>query len=104
MLVHQSNNDPKQELEFFNRLKSKLIDGLILGSCVSPLHILDEVSDFGKIVSCEASEYKQIASVFINHESGIQMAIDHLREVNINILLCKITVYKSNGLTKAVRT
>ncbi|WP_100407779.1 LacI family DNA-binding transcriptional regulator [Bacillus solitudinis] len=80
LLVHQSNNDPKQELEFFNRLKYKLIDGLILGSCVSPCHILDEVSDFGKMVSCEASENKKIASVFINHESGIQMAIDHLRD------------------------
>ncbi|WP_332633795.1 LacI family DNA-binding transcriptional regulator [Halalkalibacter flavus] len=80
LFVHQSNNDPKQELEFFNRLKYKLIDGLILGSCVSPCHILDEVSDFGKIVSCEASESKQITSVFINHKSGIQMAIDHLRD------------------------
>nr|WP_275265767.1 LacI family DNA-binding transcriptional regulator [Bacillus velezensis] len=37
LLVHQSNNDPEQEMEFFNRLKYKLIDGLILGSCVSPI-------------------------------------------------------------------
>lgn len=80
LLVHQSNNDPAQELEFFNRLKYKLVDGLILGSCISPCHILDEVSYFGKIVSCEASESKQIANVFINHESGIQMAINHLRD------------------------
>ncbi|XYY59547.1 LacI family DNA-binding transcriptional regulator [Bacillus velezensis] len=79
LLVHQSNNDPEQEMEFFNRLKYKLIDGLILGSCVSPHHVLDEISGFGNIVSCEASSSKQVAHIFINHESGIKMAIDHLR-------------------------
>lgn len=79
ILVHQSNNDPEQELEFLNRLKCKLVDGIILGSSISPCHILDEVSNYGKIVSCETSESKQIASVVINHESGIQMAINHLR-------------------------
>lgn len=79
LLVHQTNNDLDQELDFFNRLKYKLIDGLILGSCISPPDTLDEISKFGKIVSCEASESKQVASIFINHESGIKMAIDHLR-------------------------
>lgn len=78
LLVHQSNNDPKRELEFFNMLKYKLVDGLILGSCISPFHVLDEISYFGKIVSCEASQSKQIASVFINHEYGIRMAMNHL--------------------------
>ncbi|MFD3450233.1 LacI family DNA-binding transcriptional regulator [Microbacteriaceae bacterium 4G12] len=80
LLVQQSNNDPEQELAFFNRLKYKLVDGLIIGASISSCHILDEVSHFGKIVSCEASESKQITNVHINHESGIQIAMSHLRD------------------------
>ncbi|MEH7664433.1 substrate-binding domain-containing protein, partial [Bacillus velezensis] len=38
-----------------------------------------EISGFGNIVFCEASARKQVAYIFINHESGIKMAIDHLR-------------------------
>ncbi|MWC28624.1 LacI family DNA-binding transcriptional regulator [Paenibacillus sp. MMS18-CY102] len=80
LLLHQSNNDLNQELDFFNKLKYKLVDGLILGSTISPAHVLDDMSGYGKIISCEASESSKIASVFINHESGMQLALDHLRE------------------------
>lgn len=79
-MLHQSNNDSNQELEFFNKLKYKLVDGLILGSTISPPHVLDEMAIYGKIISCEVSESKSIASVFIDHESGLQLALDHLRE------------------------
>ncbi|MEW9502977.1 LacI family DNA-binding transcriptional regulator [Jeotgalibacillus marinus] len=80
LLVHQSNNDPKKELEFFNMLKYKMIDGLILGSSVSPTSVIDELSYFGKIVSCEYSKSNKIAKVYANHESSIKMAVDHLRD------------------------
>ena len=80
LLVHQSNNDPKKELEFFNKLKYKMIDGLILGSSVSPTSVIDELSHFGKIVSCEYSDSSKVAKVFVNHESGIKMAVDHLTD------------------------
>lgn len=79
LLVHQSNNDPEKELQFFNLLKYKMMDGLILGSCVSDTAVIDEFSYYGKIVSCEYSESSKIAKVFVNHQYGIQMAVDHLK-------------------------
>ncbi|MBN8211108.1 LacI family DNA-binding transcriptional regulator [Bacillus sp. NTK071] len=80
LLVFQSNNDASKELEFFDMLKYKLIDGLILGSCVLPTTIVDEMSHFGKIVSCEYAETNDLTRVFVNHEVGMRLSVDHLRE------------------------
>lgn len=79
LLVHQSNNDPEKELQFFDLLKYKMIDGLILGSCVSDTSVIDELSSYGKIVSCEYSESSKVPKVFVNHEYGIQMTVDYLK-------------------------
>ncbi|PZD95564.1 LacI family DNA-binding transcriptional regulator [Paenibacillus sambharensis] len=79
MLVHQSNYDPGHEIEFFNMLKYKLIDGLILGSSMLSGPVLDELSHYGSVVSCEASGSRLITKVLVNHESGIRMAVEHLR-------------------------
>ncbi|SDX32173.1 transcriptional regulator, LacI family [Marininema mesophilum] len=101
LLVHQTNNDPKKELEFFNMLKYKLIDGLILGSSISPVSIIDELSYFGKIVSCEFSESKKVAKVFVNHESGIKLAVDHLKsQGHQEIGLCMGNPRSGVGVTR----
>lgn len=80
LLVHQTNNDPKQEIECFNRLKYKLIDGLIIGSTSSPQEVIDEAASFGHIVCCEDTASNKIRKVFINHENGINIAFTHLKK------------------------
>ncbi|WP_127529253.1 LacI family DNA-binding transcriptional regulator [Paenibacillus kobensis] len=102
LLLHQSNNDLNQELHFFNQLKYKLVDGLLLGSAISPPHVLDELSNYGKIVCCEASGCDKMASVSVNHEAGIQLALDHLREQgHQNIGLCIGNAKSGVGIKRA---
>ncbi|MEI5907437.1 LacI family DNA-binding transcriptional regulator [Bacillus spongiae] len=80
LLVYQSNNDPKKELQFFDKLKHQQIDGLILGSSVLPTATVDHFAQYLNVVSCENSNSNILPRVYVNHGHGIQLAIDHLRE------------------------
>ncbi|OEH93005.1 LacI family DNA-binding transcriptional regulator [Bacillus solimangrovi] len=80
LLVYQSHNNLSRELLFFDMLKNKQIDGIIIGSCTLQATALNEMSHFGNIVSCEYSDTSSIAQVFVKHEEGIHMAVDHLRD------------------------
>lgn len=80
LLVCQTNNEPEKEIEFFKRLRYKLIDGLIIGSTVSPISEINEASKFGPIVSCEHIETESIIKVIIEHQYGVELAIQHLHQ------------------------
>ncbi|ADC52331.1 LacI-type regulatory protein (plasmid) [Alkalihalophilus pseudofirmus OF4] len=79
LLVLQSNYDIKKELKYFDMLKNKVIDGMIVGSSIIPTNKINDLSSSGKIISCEYSASEKFPRVFVDHESGFKLAVDHLK-------------------------
>ncbi|WP_026833216.1 LacI family DNA-binding transcriptional regulator [Exiguobacterium undae] len=79
MLIHQTFNDREQEQQSFTQLRHKQIDGLIIGSSVSPSEVLERVCRDGPIVICEQRE-ESLAQVSVDHQSGILAVLSHIVE------------------------
>ena len=79
MLIHQTFNDREQEQQSFTQLRHKQIDGLIIGSSVSPPEVLERVRRDGPVVVCEQRE-ESLAQVSVDHQSGILAVLSHLVE------------------------
>ncbi|WP_214801350.1 LacI family DNA-binding transcriptional regulator [Exiguobacterium sp. ERU656] len=79
MLIHQTFNDRKQEQLSFTQLRHKQIDGLIIGSSVSPPEALERVRRDGPVVICEQRE-ESLAQVAVDHQSGVLAVLSHLVE------------------------
>lgn len=79
MLIHQTFNDREQEQQSFTQLRHKQIDGLIIGSSVSPPEVLERVRRDGPVVVCEQRD-GNIAQVAVDHQSGILAVLSHLVE------------------------
>ncbi|WP_214807962.1 LacI family DNA-binding transcriptional regulator [Exiguobacterium sp. s102] len=79
MLIHQTFNDRKQEQLSFTQLRHKQIDGLIIGSSVSPPEVLERVRRDGPVVICEQRE-ESLAQVAVDHQSGVLAVLSHLVE------------------------
>ncbi|WP_029333518.1 LacI family DNA-binding transcriptional regulator [Exiguobacterium oxidotolerans] len=79
MLIHQTFNDRQQEQLSFTQLRHKQIDGLIIGSSVSPPEVLERVRRDGPVVICEQRE-ESLAQVAVDHQSGVLAVLSHLVE------------------------
>lgn len=79
MLIHQTFNDRQQEQLSFTQLRRKQIDGLIIGSSVSPPDVLERVRRDGPVVICEQRE-ESLAQVAVDHQSGVLAVLSHLVE------------------------
>ncbi|WP_214811188.1 LacI family DNA-binding transcriptional regulator [Exiguobacterium sp. s127] len=79
MLIHQTFSDREQEQLSFTQLRHKQIDGLIIGSSVSPPEALERVRRDGPVVICEQRE-ESLAQVAVDHQSGVLAVLSHLVE------------------------
>lgn len=75
-----TNGDKQRELEAFDMLKSKQIDGIFLIYRSNDWSVLEEYADFGPVVTLHNVDSEQIPSVFIDHYEGHRLALDYLWE------------------------
>lgn len=75
-----TNGDKKRELEAFDLLKSKQIDGIFLIYRSNDWSVLENYADFGPVVTLHNVDSEQIPSVFIDHYEGHRLALDYLWE------------------------
>ncbi|WP_044747753.1 LacI family DNA-binding transcriptional regulator [Bacillus alveayuensis] len=80
IMILQTNYDIEKEMEALEMLKLKQVDALIITSRTSPLEVIKEYCDDGKIVLCEEMSGERFSSVFINHYKAFQEGINFLIE------------------------
>ncbi|MCC5889616.1 MAG: LacI family DNA-binding transcriptional regulator [Alkalibacterium sp.] len=73
-----TNNDKKREIEAFEMLKSKQLDGIFLIYRANEWSLLEKYAAFGPIVTLHNVYSEQIPSVFIDHYEGQKLALEFL--------------------------
>lgn len=73
-----TNGDHQRELEAFNMLKSKELDGIFLVYRTNEWDILKNYVPYGPIVTLHNIESGIIPSVFIDHYDGYMMSLEFL--------------------------
>lgn len=72
--------DKEKELEAFERLRSKQLDGLVLVIRLNEWDVLESYAKYGPIVTWQRVEDRNIQSVFMNQYDGYMLALEHLYE------------------------
>lgn len=81
LLVCQTRYDKLKELQFFELLKTKQVDGIILSSLENKWEDISIFTSFGPIVLCnEYSEKDHIPTVYADHRHGAYIGTKHLIE------------------------
>ncbi|PRY83650.1 LacI family DNA-binding transcriptional regulator [Alkalibacterium olivapovliticus] len=75
-----TNGDKKREVEAFDLLKSKQIDGIFLIYRANDWSVLEKYAAFGPVVTLHNVDSEQIPSVFIDHYEGHKLALEYLWE------------------------
>lgn len=75
-----TNGDKMREVEAFDLLKSKQLDGIFLIYRSNDWHVLEDYADFGPIVTLHNVDSERIPSVFIDHYKGLRLALDYAWE------------------------
>lgn len=73
-----TNGDRQRELEAFDMLKSKELDGIFLVYRSNEWNTLENYTQYGPIVTLHNIESGTIPSVFIDHYNGYKMTLDFL--------------------------
>lgn len=82
-----TNGDRKRELEAFDMLKAKQIDGIFLIYRANDWATLESYADFGPVVTLHNVESSQIPSVYIDHYQGHRLALDYLWQTGCRNIL-----------------
>ncbi|WP_208560300.1 LacI family DNA-binding transcriptional regulator [Marinilactibacillus kalidii] len=92
-----TNQDRKRELEAFDMLKSKQLDGILLIYRANEWDILEEYAHYGPVVTLHNIESETIHSVFIDHYNGYMKTLNYLWDKGYrNILNVYSTSYGLN--------
>lgn len=81
LLICQTKNEKKKEINFLKLLKSKQVDGIILTSIENDWNVIEQYLDCGPIILC--NEYYENATcpmVRLNQVQGSYLGIHHLLE------------------------
>lgn len=82
-----TNGDSKRELEAFDLLKSKQLDGIFLIYRANDWHVLESYADYGPIVTLHNINSNRIPSVFIDHYKGLRLALEFSWETGCRRIL-----------------
>ncbi len=80
LILCQTANQKKEELECIKMLRTKEVDGIIFGTMISPWEEISPWVSKGFAVSCENMMDRKISSIFIDHGEGIALGFHHLYE------------------------
>lgn len=77
-LIYTSRGDKEIELQAFEDLRSKRVDGLVIMTCVNPPDKLKAYCEYGPIVSWQRMGDDEIPSVAMDQAQGYKLALEHL--------------------------
>ncbi|WP_057761923.1 LacI family DNA-binding transcriptional regulator [Cytobacillus praedii] len=77
--VLPSKYSKEKEMEYLEKLKSKLFDGIIITSRANDWETIIPYSDYGSIVSCEYTEHTEIGCSYIDRYSSFLDAFQLLK-------------------------
>lgn len=91
-----TNGDKKRELDAFDMLKSKQLDGIFLVYRANEWETLTDYTQYGPIVTLHSIDSPLLPSVFIDHYEGYKQTLEHVWQTGCRNIL---NVYSSaNGL------
>lgn len=79
-IIYTSDSDRNRELQAFEDLKQKRVDGLLIITCVNELSVVSSYNKYGPIVSWQRMDRPDIPSVAMDQYDGYALAIEHLLE------------------------
>lgn len=77
-IIYTSDSDRDRELQAFEDLKQKRVDGLLIITCVNELSVVSSYGKYGPIVSWQRMDRPDIPSVAMDQYDGYALAIEHL--------------------------
>ncbi|WP_458126724.1 LacI family DNA-binding transcriptional regulator [Paenibacillus sp. Z3-2] len=77
-IIYTSRGDPEIELQAFEDLRSKRVDGLVIIACVNNPRKLKAYREYGPIVSWQRMGNNEIPSVAMDQAEGYKLALEHL--------------------------
>ncbi|WP_340016988.1 LacI family DNA-binding transcriptional regulator [Paenibacillus sp. FSL K6-1318] len=77
-IIYTSRGDPEMELQAFEDLRSKRVDGLVIIACVNDPRKLKAYMEYGPIVSWQRMGNDEIPSVAMDQAEGYKLALEHL--------------------------
>ncbi|KAA8746009.1 LacI family DNA-binding transcriptional regulator [Paenibacillus sp. UASWS1643] len=77
-IIYTSRGDPEIELQAFEDLRSKRVDGLVIIACVNDPRKLKAYMEYGPIVSWQRMGNDEIPSVAMDQAEGYKLALEHL--------------------------
>lgn len=81
VIIFQSNLDKGKELAFFNLLKSKQVDGIIMTSIENDWSVIEPFTEYGPIVLCnEYVTYANVPIIRLDQQKGAYIGTKHLIE------------------------
>lgn len=82
-IIYTSDSDRKRELQAFEDLKQKRVDGLLIITCVNDLSLVSSYGKYGPIVSWQRTDRPDIPSVAMDQYDGYRLAVEHLLSLGI---------------------
>lgn len=101
LMLFPTNYDAEKEQEALLMLRQKQLDGVIVCSRVTPLHVLEDYVQFGPIVLLEQRKSDQFSSVFVDHQDVFNRALEYLYQKGHRNI--GYTIYRRNGTHSKVR-
>ncbi|WP_440119278.1 LacI family DNA-binding transcriptional regulator [Paenibacillus sp. QZ-Y1] len=77
-IIYTSRGDKEIELQAFEDLRSKRVDGLVIIACVNDPQKLKPYCEYGPIVSWQRMGNDEIPSVAMDQAEGYKLALEHL--------------------------
>jgi len=81
VLISQSKEDCKKELEFLNLLKTKQVDGIIMTAVENDWKIIEPFTEYGPILLCnEYVNNPKVPTIRVDQYEGAYIGVKHLIE------------------------
>ncbi|WCK55599.1 LacI family DNA-binding transcriptional regulator [Aneurinibacillus sp. Ricciae_BoGa-3] len=80
LVLFQTNYSSTEEMKTLNRLKMRLIDGIIICSKTLRWEDIEPFAEFGPVVACEDEGDTPISSIYVDHYASFQLGMNYLIE------------------------
>ncbi|USK74750.1 LacI family DNA-binding transcriptional regulator [Peribacillus frigoritolerans] len=78
IVIFQTNYDREKEIQAFNMLQMKQLDGIIVCSRISEMKILLNYQKYGPIILCEDTAQAEFSSISIDHYAAFSCALEYV--------------------------
>ncbi|WP_042148442.1 LacI family DNA-binding transcriptional regulator [Paucisalibacillus sp. EB02] len=100
--VLPSNYSKEKEVEYLQKLKSKLYDGIIIASRANDWETIIPYSDYGSIVSCEYTNHKEIGCSYMDRYSSYLDAFRFLKNKGHQVVAFTTARLESNSTKQMI--